>query len=281
MRKRPVNKRANRIPAADILRRLASADAGPAWLEFIDRYSPLIMKVVNRFEFRQRRASDCYLHVCEQLNDDGFRRLLRFNATGVVRFRTWLATVTFNLCVDWHRREFGRATLLPAVTALSAFDQAVYRLVIEQEMDKETAFQTLRADHPDLTRDVVRKSVVRVNGILTPRQRWQITVRHQRRRQTVIGSPRQPDSLPNPTTSPEDELRKQQDLDKLRWAMRRLSSQQRLLLHLRFQEGLSLQKIADLMQLGNSSRAWRQLEAALRAVFEAMQEKNPAQKRKS
>lgn len=275
------NKGSTRTPAADILRRLASADAGTAWVEFIDRYSPLIMKIAGRFEYRQGRARDCYLFVCERLCDDSFRRLLRFNPEGGSRFRTWLTTVVFNLCVDWHRREYGRATLLPAVTALPAFDQTIYRLVVENGMDKESAFQTLREDYPDLTRDVVRKSVVRVCSVLTPRQRWQITVRHHRRRSAAGRHARTADSLPHPAAGPEGELQKQQDLETLRTAMDCLSSQQRLVLHLRFQEGLSLQKIAELMQLGDSNRAWRQVQAALKTVFRAMQEKNSPEARKN
>lgn len=280
MQKGSGNRKARRTSAAEILRRLSSADAGPAWVEFVDRYSPLIMKVASRFEYRQGRASDCYLYVCEQLNDNGFRRLLRFNSSGDVRFRTWLATVVFNLCVDWHRHEYGRATLLPAVTALPAFDQAVYRLVVEQGMDKESAYQTLRSDYPDLTRDVLRKSVHRVCSILTPRQRWQITVRQHRRRSPAGSSSMLTDSLPNPSASPEDEFQKQQDLEDLSSAMNSLSSRQRLLLHLRFQEGLSLSRISEMMQLGDSNRAWRQVQSALKNVFSAMQKKNSAKKRK-
>jgi len=280
MQKDPENSSGARTPAAEILRRFSSADAGPAWTEFLDQYSPLVMKIANRFQYSQGRASDCFLFVCEQLNDNGFSRLLRFNTAGDVRFRTWLATVVFNLCVDWHRREYGRATLLPAISALPAFDQSVYRLVIEKGMDKETAFQTLRSDHPDLTREIVCKSVVRVYSILTPNQRWQITVRHHRKQPNANKPSQRPDALPDPKSSPENEIQKQQDLEALQAAMDRLPSQQALLLNLRFQQGLSLKKIAEMMHLGDSNRAWRQLQAALKAVFQAIQENRSAKIRK-
>ena len=131
---------------ADLLRRLSSADAGPAWVEFLEHYASLIMSVASQFEYEQDRINECFLYACEQLNDDGFRRLLKFNTAGKAQFHTWLGAVVFNLCVDWHRREYGRATLLPAIAALPAFDQSVYRMVIEQGMDKEASYQALRAD---------------------------------------------------------------------------------------------------------------------------------------
>ena len=105
---------------ADLLRRLRSADAGAAWVEFLDLYAPLIMNTAGQFEYEQDRISECFLYACAQLNDNGFRRLLKFNTTGKATFRTWLGSVVFNLCVDWHRREYGRASLLPAISALPA-----------------------------------------------------------------------------------------------------------------------------------------------------------------
>ena len=266
----------------DLLHRLSSADAGPAWVEFLDRYSALILHTANQFEYRQDRSSECFLYVCEQLNEDGFRRLLKFNTKRKAKFKTWLGTVVFNLCVDWHRREFGRATLLPAISALPAFDRVVYRMVIEQGMNKEVSFQMLRADFPDLTRELVESAVIRVYSLLTPRQRWNVTIRN-RRGQLARGrfSEDSVQHLPDPGTGPEAQAQMQQDIETLQDAMVLLPARQRLLLRLRFQEGLSLRKIAELTQLGDTNRAWRHIQAALKALFEQIHEKKSAETRKN
>ena len=99
----------------DLLYRLNSVDSGAAWAEFIDHFAPLIMKAASQFEYEQSRSNDCFLYVCEKISDGGFRRLSRFNTRGRAGFRTWLGTVVFNLCVDWHRKEFGRVQMLPAI----------------------------------------------------------------------------------------------------------------------------------------------------------------------
>ena len=267
---------------ADLLHRLSSADAGPAWVEFLDRYSALIIQTASQFEYRQDRSSECFLYVCEQLNEDGFRRLLKFNTKRKAKFKTWLGTVVFNLCVDWHRREFGRATLLPAISALPAFDRAVYRMVIEQGMNKEASFQMLRADFPDLTRELVESAVIRVYSLLTPRQRWNVTIRN-RRGQLARGrfSEDSVQHLPDPGTGPEAQAQIQQDIETLQDAMVLLPARQRLLLRLRFQEGLSLRKIAELTQLGDTNRAWRHIQAALKALFEQVHEKNQQKREKT
>lgn len=267
---------------AGLLDRLSSVDAGPAWVEFLDRYSRLIMNTANQFEYEQDRINECFLFACERLNDDGFRRLLNFNPRGTAKFRTWLGAVVFNLCVDWHRKEFGRVTLLPAISALPAFDQSVYRLVIEQGMNKESSFQTLRADFPDLTREWVATSLSRIYSLLTPRQRWQTSIRN-RGRKLAKGGPAQGrvEHLPDSGSGPETEAQKQQELDTLQNAISHLPADQRLLLKLRFQEGLSLKKIAQLKNLGDANRAWRHLQGAINALFDQVHHKNPAEKRKN
>jgi RNA polymerase sigma factor (sigma-70 family) len=282
MQDKPKNSRDSEEVTVDILRRLSSVDAGPAWVEFIDRYSPLIMRTASQFDHGQNQSSECFLYVCEQLNEDGFRRLLKFNTQGKAKFKTWLGTVVFNLCVDWHRREFGRATLIPAISALPAFDRAVYRLVIEQGMSKETSFQMLRADFPDLTRKLVESAVLRVYSLITPRQRWQVTVRNRRLQLNRGSFSKDPvQTLPDLGKGPEAQAQKQQDIETLQNAMVCLPARQRLLLRLRFQEGLNLEKIAELTQLGDTNRAWRHVQTALRALFEQIHGKNSAEKRKS
>ena len=267
---------------SDLLRRLSSADAGAAWVEFLDRYAQVIMNTAGHFEYEQDRINECFLYACEKLNDDGFRRLLKFNTGGTAKFRTWLGTVTFNLCVDWHRREFGRVRLLPAIAALPAFDRSVYLLVIEQGLNKEASFQKLRIDFPDLGRASIANAVSRIHSVLTPRQRCQISVRQRGRRQAGT-DPLQGriELLPDPGSGPEMEAQTQQELEALQRAISQLPARQRLLLRLRFQEGLSLQKIAQLQHLGDTSRAWRHIQAAVDALFDHIQRKNPAEKQKN
>lgn len=278
----PQNDGEKQAVISGILKQLRSNDPGPAWVEFLDCYSQHIMNAVCQFEFEQDRIDECFLYVCEKLNDDGFRRLLQFNPRGPARFRTWLGAVVFNLCVDWHRQEFGRVRMVPAIAALPAFDQAVYHLVVEQGVDKEGCYQQLHADIPELTRDMVARSAARVISLLTPRQRWQIGVQHRRRLRSMGETPdRLSEEVRDPAADPEAEVQKQQDVDALRRAVDRLPSDQRLLLHLRFQQGLSLKKIAQLRRLGDSARAWRHLQAAIDAVFDLLEDRELRSGRKN
>jgi RNA polymerase sigma factor (sigma-70 family) len=265
---------------ADLLHRLNRADAGAAWAEFIDHFSAVILKVMYQFEYSQDRDTECFLYVCEKLSERQFRRLQSFNVTGKAGFRNWLGTVVFNLCVDWHRAEFGRATLLPAIAALPVFDRLVYRNCYEQGMSREACFQAIKSDFPELTGDHVSSALARIHGLLTPRQRWQISVRNQRRANAGPRSAAEAaDFIANPSVGPDVQADNQAQAVALQAALRQLSTDQRLLLHLRFQEGLSYQRIADIERLGNAHRARRHVQAALDRLFLILNREKPGQKR--
>jgi len=253
-----------------LLSQLKTPDAGTAWTEILNRYAALIMKTASQFEYQQDRKNDCFLFVSEKLSEDGFKRLLKYDSRRNASFRTWLITIVFNLCIDWHRKEFGRAYLLPAISALPGFDQLVYRYSFEQGMTGQDCLHALSTEFPDVTRQQLSRAISRVHGVLTPRQRWQIGVRHRRQRRSGDqgGDSRlhDVDQLPTPIEDPAIMAQKQQDLDALQVALANLSAREHLLLHLRFHSGLTLNQIAQFVRLSDSARAWRHIEKALKAL---------------
>lgn len=251
----------------DLLHRLNSADAGPAWAAFIDRYSGLVMKAVVQFEFDQDRRNECFLYVCEKLCEDRFRRLLTFNTKGAASFPGWLSTVTLRLCIDWHRKEYGRARMIPAISALPSLDRRVYRHCYEESMGTSECYETLRADIPGLARSQITDALRRIHAVLTPRQRWQLNVRVSGRRRTASAlSLTAPERIRDPDSTPEEQAQKDQQAEALRDAISRLAPDQRLLLLLRFREGLSYERIAQMERLGNAHRARRRVQSALEAL---------------
>jgi len=252
-----------------VLHRLNSGDSGAAWAAFIERYSPLIMRVLRQFEFEQDRQDDCFLHVCEKLCENNFQRLLKFNTSGPARFSTWLGSVLYNLCVDWHRKEYGRAVMLPAINALPMFDQAVYRLYFERAMDRESCQRALREEFPGLTSGQLSDSISRVHGLLTPRQRWRIAMSHHGR-SPAFEADRDVHCLAHPEEGPEARASREQHRRLVQDALATLAPTQRLMVQLRYEQGLTLKKVAELMGLADPFRARREIQAALDQLAAAL-----------
>jgi RNA polymerase sigma factor (sigma-70 family) len=101
---------ADQLPAevTRLLARGPDSARDAAWQEFVARYSRLLLRVAFAFAPGYDGAMDRYLFILEELRRDEFARLRRFAADGRGRFSTWLVVVARRLCVDHHRRCYGR-----------------------------------------------------------------------------------------------------------------------------------------------------------------------------
>ena len=103
-------------PVADALpfelARLLNAGGRPArdaaWAGFLGAYSPLLLRVTRSLGRSHDAAMDAYAFVLEQLRRDDLRRLRAYAADGRSGFSAWLVCVTRRLCLDHHRRRYGR-----------------------------------------------------------------------------------------------------------------------------------------------------------------------------
>lgn len=83
-------------------------DREAAWTEFLERHSKLILHTARRASAGHDDVMDRYAHVLDRLREDDFRRLRSFSLNGTGKFTTWLIVVVRRLCIDHHRRAFGR-----------------------------------------------------------------------------------------------------------------------------------------------------------------------------
>lgn len=265
--------------------RLSSDAAGEAWAEFLREYTPLIRHVVRHHEHDPANAEDSFNYVCEALSDDGFRRLRNFRPDGPARFRTWLVAVVANLCRDRRRRQRGRDRPFQAVARLPELDQQVYRLMFVQGNSRAACLAELAPRFPGLTDAVVAEINARLFGLLTPQQRWQLSARpHVPVRcgsRSGTGEDDPMDRVEAGGPGPEDEAAMLQERQQLRQALAGLTSGQRLLLRLRYEQGLTLAEVARLTRQPDPFRANRQIQAALEALERLMAASAPSPGRKN
>ena len=83
-------------------------DLDAAWSQFLERHSKLILHTARRASAGHDDLMDRYTYVLDHLREDDFRRLRSFSLNGTGKFTTWLVVVVRRLCIDHHRRAFGR-----------------------------------------------------------------------------------------------------------------------------------------------------------------------------
>lgn len=260
----------------DLFERLSSGRVDAAWGEFLAQFSPLIMHVIRRHDADHERVAECFDHVCAALSDNRFHRLLSFRPDGPAQFKTWLMAVVANLCVDWRRKQQGRVRPTPSVLHLPDLDQQVYHCIYVRRMSRAQCLQALRTRFPELTDAMVSEINARLFGLMTPRQRWQLSVRTSALKPVTCGVSSEDDDpawqIAEPGPGPDEVAAESQAQWRLKGALARLSAEQRLLLKLRYELNLTLAEVARLTHQPDPFRANRQVQSALKALAELMRE---------
>ncbi len=258
---------------ARLIRGLGSRNPEHAWSEFLRVHASLIFQVVRLFERDQDQVSDCFLFVCEQLSRRRFRRLRKFRVEGPAKFETWLRAVVRNLCLDWHRREFGRQRIFRSIANLPQLEQEVFRCVYEQGFSSDYALASLVPRFPQLTPGSLQGCIERIDAVLTSRQRWLLSVRSNRtERQGLEG--REPDPIlqvVDTHVDPEMQATLKEQQRRLFKALEALSAGERLMLRLRFEEDLTLEQIARLFKLADAQAADRRIRQLLECLRKRME----------
>ncbi len=262
----------------DLLRQLQSRNPHEAWARFLELYSPHLFDVARRFERKGDAAADCYLYICGQLSANSFRRLLRFRPDGPARFSTWLCAVARNLCLDWHRHEFGRHRVFESVARMPPLDQEIFRGLFGERLPIEDLFLKLEPSHPGLTMEQIAERAEIVGQALTSRQRWLLTVRGARGAPAAAGAAEHDEEellrIPAEMPNPESWASLQEERVALLGAMSRLTAGDRLLIKLRFARDLTLAEIAQLMGFESPQVADRRI----RHVVEKLRQEMPGGK---
>jgi RNA polymerase sigma factor (sigma-70 family) len=255
---------------------LQSANAPSAWEGFLSEYSPILYQTARAYTADDDAAADCFLHICQQLLQDGFRRLLKFKPDGAASFNTWLRVVARNLCFDWHRSQSGRPRIFRSLHSLSALELEIYDCRFARGLSEEETLQRLRVAFPDFDLQQLPELERGIETRLSSRHRWILATR----RQPVFDS-----NLPEFDDGSEDTIAQIADtrLDQESWLARSeqyaqlkscvnlLPADERLLLQLRFEEDLSLDEIAKLVGLGDAQRVHRQMGKILKGLREGLE----------
>jgi RNA polymerase sigma factor (sigma-70 family) len=111
-----------------------AADA--AWEAFVSAYSGLLLQVARSAAGGHDAAMDAYTFVLEQLREHDCQRLRTYDAHDGARFSTWLLVVARRLCVDFHRRRYGRPQSTRENPTTGTLDRATRRRLVDLAADE-------------------------------------------------------------------------------------------------------------------------------------------------
>jgi DNA-directed RNA polymerase specialized sigma24 family protein len=192
--------------------------------------------------------------------------------------------VVANLCIDWRRKELGRVRPPLCVSRLPDLDQHVYRCIYVRRMSRAHCVEALASQFPELTEATVSAINARLFALLTPQQRWQLSLRPTAPKSVAPSAGPDDDDLSwqlaTPGPGPDDLAAELQEQRQLQAALSRLPAEQRLLLRLRYEQNLTLAEVARLTGQPDPFRANRQVHAALDALADLMDSQRSRHDRK-
>ena len=259
-----------------ILQALRSRDPSEAWVEFLETYGPVLYQAARAYTTDQDAATDCYVYLCEQLAENGFRRLLKFNLKGVATFTTWLRVVARNLCFDWHRKQSGRKRPFKSLQHLSALEMEIYHWRFARGASSDETLERIVSMFPGVRRDELSAIEERLQNRLSSRQHWLLSTRRQADGGSTALAIELPDdeaaALEIADSQPDQEaqLVTKQQLEQLRKGLTSLPADERLLVQLRFEQELTIDEVARLCGLGDGQRVLRKLAVILKKLRSVM-----------
>lgn len=255
---------------------LAALAADPArhWPEFLRRYTPTLLRLIERRYRAVDDQMDVYVFVCEKLAAnrlDGLRRYIEQPPEERARFVVWLATVVHNRCIDWHRAESGRLTLPTSVQGLGPVEQSIFRHILWRGESYAATVELLAGEgHPGLTVGDIGEIVERIHAALPRTSRWTAILAALRGQETLSLDADPAEDLPPvvPPAGPEElepdvQFGRESILARLRQAVDHLDRVDQLVLFFRFEQGLRYRQVAELAGLDSERAAFNRCQAAL------------------
>lgn len=260
------------VPADDLRSLIARVRAGDdeAWTDFIQRFAPLLLQAARSVERDADAAADAFVFTCQHLRERRAARLGAFDFDRPGHFETWLRAVALNLCRDARRQRTGRFRPFAVLRRLPPLEQRIFRLRHELGFSFEQTFASLAPEFPGLTESRLSEADAAVSAHVTARQRWTLLTR--RPRLETIDTSRDGDPLddalaaPAESSDPEWQLMTRESAHRLAEAIGTLTADERLLIRLRFDRGVTLTRLATMFGYRDVQTADRRIRDILKRL---------------
>ncbi len=264
---RPSNDRA-------LIRRFREAPES-AYSELLERYTPALLRMIRRFMRDPDEVMEVYTAICERLLAHNFRALRRFRVNS--ELLPWLSVVAANACRDRLRKR--RATSVPksVLSKLDAFEELVFKYYYWRRMPHEDIAEIISTnDGMPCTRLDVMAAIGKINDLLSTSKRWHLLVALNANRPNLsIEELREAGTVPaviEPSGVVDDVMPNGERIARLNRSLQALDGEDRLLVLLRYEHGMTAPQIADVMGYDRHKYVYTRLRTIVAQLRRSMGE---------
>jgi DNA-directed RNA polymerase specialized sigma24 family protein len=258
------------LPPSDesaLVERVLSGD-DEAWRAFCETYSPVIERSIRRYVKDGEAARDLYVSLLEKLKKGTLG-----SYRGVSTLTAWLYTVARNHCRDYFRSASGVRHVMGMLKGMRPGERRFFELYYIQGLSLHETYESMRSEtggamsridviecDEAIRRRIAKKQLAKLTGRLL---RPDAGRRAERSIETLPeGKELQDAATPSPEESA-DAGPFEEALRKLKTALLGLSVRDRLMLDLRFEQGLTLRKTGEILDIGDARRVHERLAQLL------------------
>ena len=242
------------------------ADPATGYSELLDRYTPILLRMIRRFLSDPDEVMETYTSICERLRQNNFQSLRRFRINS--ELTPWLSVVVANACRDRFRKN--RATSVPnsVINQLTKLEQFVFRYYYQERMVQSEIADAIQGKHDMACSGLdVSRAIGRINELLSVNKRWHLIAALRANRPTLsIDDSDKEGAFPIIETlsyKEEESEGTDEKYSQVSEAIKDLDAEDQLLVLLRFEHGMRAIQIAKIMQFENHKYVYTRLRTII------------------
>ena len=242
------------------------ADPEAGYSALLDRYTPVILRMIRRFLSDPDEVMETYTSICERLQQNSFQALRRFRINS--ELTPWLSVVVANACRDRFRKN--RASSVPnsVISQLNKLEQFVFRYYYQERVNQHEISELIQGKHDMACSSLdVARGLEKINNLLSVNKRWHLIAALRANRPTLSIDDSDTEGAFPIIDTLEGDMSVQDDGDEqvsqLNDAIRELDAEDQLLVLLRFEHGMRAIQIAKIMQFENHKYVYTRLRTII------------------
>lgn len=240
-----------------------SDDPENGYRQLIDKYTPIILRMIRRFMQDDDEIMEVYTGVCERLRSNQFQALRRFTARS--ELTAWIGVVVANACRDRFRKTTASSKPNSVIKKLDPLERQVFDYYYRRGVASHEAIAEMvtTEDGVACTSVAVGRALARIDSLLSANKRWNlISALNGNRSALSIDELREAGFQPADPDSDEtieDQIRQREDVRLLNDAIAALEPEDQRLIMLRYEYGMTAIEIAEAMRYDNYKYVYTRL----------------------
>ena len=250
-----------------------------AWHDFVERYSGLILGVIRRqlFEADEDQIRTIYVEILTSLYTGALKKYRARSSLS-----TWLIVFSRNRARDFLRKVYGRSTEPTGYGKLKKRDRLIFKLFYVEMLPLDAILLQIQWSEPGISIDDIVKSVRLIEKVLNPRYLKNLNEKNQARKYGIRSvllaryfidiSVR--DEIYVRYVKPDAAMLERETKKSVRELQERIAElheDERKVLYLRFDKGLSAKEIAAEMDNVEQRRIYTIIDRITRKLRKSME----------